>query len=640
MSRRIAYRLSLGFAAALCLVTPDRPAAATENFRPRVAALTDSRNAAAPATLTVNDTPAAVFKTNSGGHNPAVRAQLVAGRLEALVANALAPGEVTARRVSGRVWSITARQQLILLVTPEEAAAHRSTSQALALSWAAGLRRLLAEPALTLRPAGITVPFGEARQIKVGGAALTADIVSQDTDVHVSQAKYDPTTRTLTVHGLTSGRDAVNIQAGETSVSVPVVVMKYAARVIPAVTVSVTGEPSAPSDLVSQAIYAGLARAVDAEPGAQVHLVNPPKLPRRLSTGGRFAVPLTLHIAGSDLLPVEATTTVTVENTPVTAHRATALFYSNNPEQVKQGQSLFTGRLQPLKPVRLDYHHQNISGGLLVFHTDLINVGDAPAAVQVISGLALPGADTVQVGRRAGASFLAALGANVGLVFQLPPHTRVPLVTQRFAAGLTVSGIVQMQQIDGLPDTLSLSVSADSDQDALVSPVGRVILAAMPDNRSAAPLPEEPSDYGSRVPLPAFSPFVFGTPQISLTGSYAVGGKWAYVSIGQTEALKDATGRLTLYGNYGADYQVSLTLTNPTAVSHPVSIFFAPEAGLAAGVFRVDGGPIQELDPTPPPAEVQIAKYVLAPGETRRVHLETIPLNGSSYPLSIIAHAL
>lgn len=635
--RRGAARI--GIAALGLAVWLTMPAGADQNFRPRVGTQTDSVAGSVVATLTVNDEPAAVFKTTSGGHGPAIRAGLVANRLQTVIAGGLAPGEVGARRIVGRTWAVTARQESLVLVTPQEAAAHHSTSEALARSWAQGLRRLLAEPPLTFQPAGITIPFGETRLVKIGGAALTDAIVAQDTDARISQAKYDPASRTLTVRGLAPGRDAVNLQAGAASVSVPVVVMKYAAQVSPNVTVSVTGDP-APPDLVTQAIYAGLARAVDAEPGAQMHLVTAPKQSPGLDVGGRFVAPLPLHIAGPDLLPVEAATTVTVQNIPIAILPATALFYSNNPEQVKQGQSLFAGRLQPLKPVRLDYHHQNVSGGALIFHADLINASDSPASVQVISGLALPGADTVQVGRRAGGSFLRALDSDVGLVFQIPPHARVPLVTQRFAPGLTVSGIVQMEQVDGLRDALSLEVSADSDQAALVSPVARVILAALPDSRSAAPLPDEPTDYGNGIPLPALSPYVFGTPQIALTHAYAVGGKWAYVRIGHTEALKDVTGKYTLFGNYGANYRIALTLTNPTPQPRPVGIFFAPEAGLAAGVFRVDGGALQELDPTPPPAEVQIAKFVLAPGETRKVHVETIPLNGSSYPASIIVHAL
>lgn len=640
LSKRNGYGTASGCIAAVWLaILLWQPANAADSFRPRIDSHTDSVGGSVVATIMINDEPAVTLKTISGGHGPEVRSQMVVDRLQTLVANGLAPGEIAAQRVSGRTWAITARHENLLLVTPQEAAAHHSGSASLARSWAAGIRRLLSEPALTFSPSSLTIPYGETRTVHVGGAALASDITAQDADPHISQAKFDPATRTLTVQGVATGRDTVGLLAGAAASALPVVVMKYAAQVSSSVTITVTGSPAVPDSLVGQAVYTGLAEAIDAEPGAQVHLGDTPK-PTAVSVGGHETISIPLHIAGDGLLPVETSVAITVQNSPINLAPATALFYSNNPEQVKQGQTLFSGRLQPQRPVRLDYHHQNMSGSPLIFHADLINDGSTPASVHVISGLALPGADTVQVGRRAGASFLTALDSDTGLVLDIPPHARVPLVTQRFATGLTVSGIVQLQQIAGPADTVSLEVSADGDQAALVSPVGRVILAALPDSRSASPLPDQPSDYGNGVPLPPASPFVFGTPQITLTGAYAVGGKWAYVRIGHREALKDATGKFTLWGNYGADYEIDLTLTNPTTQSKPIAILFAPEAGLAAGVFRVDGGAIQEFDPTPPPKELQIAKYTLAPGETRKVHIETIPLNGSSYPASIIAHAL
>ena len=552
----------------------------------------------------------------------------------------LQPGEITAQKADAEAWAVTARKTLLILVPHDEAAAHGMSCEALARSWADALRRLLAEPALAVS-SGLTVPYGETRTLSVGGAALAADITIQDADVRVTQTKFDAARRSLTIRALATGRSSVTLQAAGARVSVPVVVMKYAAQIQPDVTVSVTGEPQAPADIVSQALYAGLGRAVNAEPDAALRLASVPGVEKPLASGNFLTVKIPMRVAGPNLLPVETTASITVVNRPIPPLPATVLFYSNNPEQLKQEQPLlFLGRLQPFKPVRLDYHHQNVSGGTLVFHADLINESGGPAAVQVISGISLPAQDTIQVGRRAGASFLKALNGNVGMVLQLPPHARVPIVVQRLVSGLTVSGIVQLHQITGGAGSVSVQVSADSDQGRLATPVGRVILAAMSGSRAAAPLPDEPTDYGNGTPLPAFSPYVFSAPQLNLAETYAVGGKWAFVRIGHTEALRDSTGKFVLSGNYGADYEISLTLSNPTASPRPVAIYFAPEAGLAAGVFRVDDGPILEFDPVMLPTEPLLARVTLAPGETRKVRLQTIPLNGSFYPASIVVHAL
>lgn len=614
-------------------------ASAGSSFRPRIDSHADNVRGKAAGTVTINDQIAIVLMSEAGGHGPAVRAQQVANRLQALVDNGLAAGEVKAQRKTSRVWEVSARGDELALVTSQEATVHKSSSESLARAWAAAIRHLLTEPPITFSPSGVTVPLAETRTVQVGGAAPTSNIAAQDSDSHITQSTYSQATRTLTIRGLAPGRDSVSLTSGDVTVDVPVAVMKYAAMVAPTVAVTVTGNPAAPASMVQQAMYAGLTQAIKAEPGANVKLTSIPKA-ADIASSAQSTFPVALHISGANLLPVDATAVVTVQSSAISEPAPVALFYSNHPEQVKDPQTLFIGRLHPAQAVRLDYHHQNISAGQLVFHTDIINQSDAAISVHVISGLAIPGLDTVQVGRRAGATFMNALGANIGLVIQIPPHTRVPIVTQKVTSGLTVSGLIQMDQIVGPDGAAILQVSTDQDQSNLASPMGRVVCAALTDTRSAMPLSDMPTSYGVGTPVPPASPYVFGNPQISLMNDYAVGGKWAYIRIGRTEALKDATGEYTLWGNYGVSYAIDVTLTNPTSDARQVGLFFAPEAGLAAGVFRVDNGPVQELDPIGPPAEPQIAKYSLAPGETRKVHVETIPLNGSSYPVSIIAHVL
>ncbi len=628
--------LTLMTCALLCRAGQADPA----GFRPQVGTQIINTGDKTLATMTINGHPAATLRTFEAGASPEERIALVAKRLSALLAGGLAAGEVSAHKADGKTWGVRARGGFLVLALPDEAQAQGMSSETLARLWASAIARSLAEAPLTLSDSGLTVPFGETRTVTVTGAVAPLQITAQDSDAHITQSVFASGRRTLTIRGAMPGRGSVVVSGAGASVALPVVVMKYAARVAPAVTVSVTGQPSAPADLVTQAVYGGLARAVDAEPGAQLHLITTPQVKAPLPVGGQVTLHVPMHIAGPDLLPVEADAEITVVNQDIVQRPATALFYSNNPEQVKRSQALFAGRLQPFKPVRLDYHHQNESGGMLVFHAELINGSDAPASVQIISGLSGSGADTVQVGRRAGAAFLKAMDSNQGLVLQIPPHARVPVVTQRFAAGLTVSGIVQMQQINGQASAVTLRIAADDDQTALASPVGRVLLAALGGGGGAPPLPDMPTDYGQAVPLPPASATIFAAPQINVSATYAVGGRWAYVRIGHTDSLLDETGKLKLFGNYGADYEVSLTLSNPSAVPRIVGLFFAPEAGSAAGVFRVDGGPVLEFNPISPPAEPEIARYTLAPGETRVVKMQTIPLNGSSYPLSVIAHVL
>ncbi|MDQ6926032.1 MAG: hypothetical protein M3154_07335, partial [Candidatus Eremiobacteraeota bacterium] len=438
--RRAAVGLLLG--ATLAAGRPAPAQQAPTRFRPRIETETRTANGKTLALVTVNDQAALTLRATAGDVGPEERAQVVAERLNALVGAGLQPGEIVARPAEARAWQIKARGETLVLIPRAEALAQQSGPEELARRWAVILRRLLAQPALSLSVRRLVVPLGETRVVSVGGAARADDVRARESDAATAQAVYDPARRLLTVRGGRAGQTSVNVEAQDdrgssAALSLPISVMPYAARIAPAITVGVTGSPAAPAETVALAVYTGLGRAVDSEPGALMRLVSTPKLGQPLASGARAVVRIPVAISGENLLPVEGSVAVTIVNQTLAMRPAVALLYSNNPEQIKKPQPLFAGRLSPLKPVRLDFHHQNVSGGALIFHVELVNETDAPAQVQMIAGIAAPGGDTVQVGRRAGAIFLKSLNDDIGIVLDIPARTRVPLVTQRFADGLT-----------------------------------------------------------------------------------------------------------------------------------------------------------------------------------------------------------
>ncbi len=632
---------SAAFAQAPPAVQPpaaQAPAVTTPvRFVPRIAtqAATDARGRAY-AILTINETPAASIHTSAGGYTPPQRAAVAAERLLSLLQGGLVPQELAAQADAKPQWEVAARGGPLLMATPQEAAAHGMTPKALAQSWVRTMRLLLAEPPLTLSASSLVVPLGETRTVRVGGAVLPQDVRVQDDSGAVGAALYDPARRTLTVSGRATGRDVVAVSpapgVGGAPLTLPVTVLPYAGRVAPAVSVEVTGDP-APPRVVEQAAYLGLTHALSLEDGAQVSLGALPILKSPLALGAQTAATFPLRLSGSGLLPVTGSAVVTVVNGSVPPLAPSLLFYSNNPEQVRRVQTLFSGDIAGQESVRLDFHHQNMSGELLGFHVDLWNDGDAPASVQVIAGLALPGGDTVQVGRRAGAAFLQNLNGNIGLVLTVPPHGGLPLVTQRFAPGLTLSGLMQIQGLSDVP--LRLTVRSTADTDALTAPLWRVYMAGDGGSALAAPSAE-----AAPPPMSPTTSEIFVAPHLTPTGRYTVDGRWAFIPLGDKDALHDHDGGSRLFGNYGADYDIGMTLVNPTAAPRTVGLFFAPGAGPAAAIFQVDNGPIQEYDPLVPPDERQLAQETLAAGETRVVHLRTILLNGSAYPAQIVAHVL
>ncbi len=590
--------------------------------------------------VSVNDQPVATLHTSAGGIGPVARALGVKQRLVDLTEAGLSAGEVTAVSLGRQGWIVTGRGQELLSATPQEARAQHQTARHLAQLWAASLKRLLAEPALSASPRQFVLPFGSVQTVLIGGAARAEDISVSGGDSRVITTSYDAAHRQLVVCGIGAGTAQVDVHAGDSVLPIGISVRKYAAFVAPQVTVRVTGLPTAPSGLVQTALYVGLKLALNATPGAQVRLLQTPKAAVSLPPGRSLTRRVEVRVAGTDLLPVIAAPRITVINQPLPATPAFALYYSNNPEQVHGSIKLFTAPLSPGRPIRLDYHHQNSSGQPLIFHSDVVNAGDKTVFVYLMDGVAQPEVDTVAIGQKAGAAFLKALDSGTGLVLQVPPHSRVPLAVQAFAPLLTVSGILEVQQIGGPDRTLSLTVAADDDRETL---------ASSPLNLAEA-VAQTPGDKSRLVSAPAASltpgaiqgtsPYVFGAPRVSLLSSYTVGGKWAYLRLGNAESLRNAAGTQTLWGNYGVSYFITLHLSNPTAQPRIVSVLFSPEAGLAAGVFEVPGRPLLQFAPMPPPAEEEVTRVRLQPGEDRTISVRTLLLNGSAYPASLVVHAL
>jgi len=638
LHNRFSARVGAACGIAAALLTA--PGLAAPGYQARVGAKAWATPHGVFARVTVNDQPVATLRTSAAGLGPAQRALRVKQRLGEMVAAGLTPAQISLVPAGRQGWELRGLGGPLLLVTPREAAAQRQTPRHLAQAWARAIKARLGEPALTLSAARILVPYGTTRTITLGGAARAGDVSLAGGNARVTQASLGAGGRRIVLRGVGMGESVVTVQADGASATLAVSVRRYAASVQPRVTVRVTGRPDAPATLVQTALFLGLKHALTATEGAQVRLLQSPRSVGALRPGASVTRRLSLRVAGPDLLPVEAAPVVTVVNQPLAPASAGAIFYSNNPEQVRSSRTLFSGPLSLRRAVRLDYHHQNSSGGPLVFHADLVNASDQSLSVHVMSGIAQPEVDTVQVGRRAGAAFLRALDSGTGLVLVVPPHARVPLLVQKFAPLLTVSGIVQVQQLTGPDHALSLSVVADDDRSALLASPVHFAQAIEDTDRADARLVSAPAAPLASGRARVASPFVFGPPRVALASAYAAGGPWAYLRLGHGESLRNAAGTQRLWGNYGVSYFVTLRLTNPTRAPRVVGVFFAPEAGLAAGVFQVSGSPILEFDPTPPPDEKELTRVHLAPGQSRTVRLRTILLNGSAYPASLVVHAL
>ena len=286
---------------------------------------------------------------------------------------------------------------------------------------------MLAEPPFTVSKRSLIVPMRETRTVVVGGAAPADQITLTSSAQGVAQMQFNPATRRLIISGAATGRTIVSVRAvsgaSTAQLDFTVTVMKYAAQIDPAATVTITGTPAATVATTYTALYTGLARAIAPEAGAHVRLLSQPSVGKPPTPGGRMRVTVPVAVSGPGLLPVQSSTTITVVNQPLAQRAASRLFYSNHPERITRGQTLYLAKIFPDLATRLDYHHQNGSGHSLIFHADLVNESDNPMRVHIIAGISDPGADTIQVGRRAGSRYLRASASNDGMVLGRPPRS-------------------------------------------------------------------------------------------------------------------------------------------------------------------------------------------------------------------------
>ncbi|MDI6828514.1 MAG: hypothetical protein QME62_08540, partial [Armatimonadota bacterium] len=306
-----------------------------------------------------------------------------------------------------------------------------------------------------------------------------------------------------------------------------------------------------------------------------------------------------------------------IENRQIPRANASLIMYSNDPERILKYQVLYTGRFsQNQEPNRLLYHHQNMMGRRVGFVIEILNFSMNPASVHLIEGIAPPMIDTVLVGYKAGNEFLENYNAMIGRIIEMPAGSRRVIVSQALDHPYTASGIIEFRQLCGDP----LFV--------------RVI--AKPENQRQI---EDPLD----IPLPLdgidtaklqLSDHVYPNPIQRMELNYSAGKPWVFFRLGK-DALKNPEKDRWLFGNYGVIYEIKAILENPLTTSHTAEIAFEATAGIASGIFLVDGKPVR-IKSLQAPQEICLEKITIPAGRTRTVSIQTMPLSGSAYPATLI----
>lgn len=585
-------------------------------YRPKVSVNVPLGIPGGAASIEINGRTAVRLITSKGSLSPATRAQVAAGRLQNLIdagadRKKLATG-VTPSKEAAVVWG----EKLILIVSKAEAKAHRSAPAYLAEQWAANIRWLLAVPPLTVSPASLTIPIGETRQLSIGGTG-SGPVQVSDSRPEITTSKISRDGQTITVKGLAIGNCSVAVGRRDTVVMVDVAVRKYAGRSMTPQTVNVTGLP-APAQICRRMAESQASASIALEPGARAIVMSPTTTAKDLQPGEQQNLTFPVRVEGEGYLSAAGPVTVRVANLPLPTRPVGALLYSNSPERVAKYATLYVGQLRIDDPVRLLYHHQNVMGKPFAFNVVLANPSVEATRVQIIRGTPQPEVDTVAVGYRAGVEFMRNFADDIGEIVEVPPMSKVAVYSRIVDKIETASGIIQFRQLGGSP--LVVRITADLAQDGVLS------------------------EYCARDATPGdgqleMSPWVYPIPTKFIETEYIVGKTWAFIRIGRY-ALQDAakTPGMDLYGNYGVLYNISLKLQNPTSESKQVNVVFEPGAGLASGVFMIDGKWVK-VTHISPQVEVTLVSYTLAPNQSRLVSIKTVPLAGSAYPATILVRS-
>lgn len=568
------------------------------------------------ATVYVNERAVATFRTSYRGAKPETRASILAKRLLPMNAQT-----VVSLKSARKEVGVYAGGTLILAVTPAEAKAQNSTTQALARKWASDLAEALSLPPVWVSETYLRLPGGGASSVELAGTRAAKAVV-QSNDESVARIERKP--GRLVVRAGSYGTATVTVIEGSTIVAVRVEVLPFAARLPQNLSALVTGTP-ANSATVASAIETAVRTRLDTAPGADVTLVS--TVPRTLRAGEAATFAARVRVVAPEAYPREGVVQVTVRNLGLALRNEAELWYCNHPENVKGPGALFNATLHSDAAARILYHHINDSPAGMFFEVALVNDSDLPARVVVLPGDSGPEKNPVQAGIVAAEAFLRQWVDYSAEVLEIAPRSSMPLSLRRFGPQETVSGLASLRLLEGGPDRLLVRADARvpsySDSripSALSSPSPWRVMGSRPLSLLESTL----------APLTSH---VYPHPFKEEEVLYRVGGRFGFVRIGQ-RPIANADQSRSLDGNFGVLYTINARFENPTEAASDVEMVFEASAGYSGALFVVNND-VRRTPLLQAKQEFRIVRMKLDPGQTKELRVLTMPLSGSSYPATL-----
>ena len=289
------------------------------------------------------------------------------------------------------------------------------------------------------------------------------------------------------------------------------------------------------------------------------------------------------------------------------------LFFDDDPEYVGGLGVLFRGTVDPTKPSRLYYYHDDLGLPKNVAVV-LTTISTTPSRVQLIDVVGGPDLDVMSVGHQVTKTFLLDEPRNEGIVADISPTTPFVLHDKLILAGELVAGAVDIRVLMGGPVTVSVVAFPAGDNPAAYINAGIV--------------PRDAHDRHGVFDLSGFG---------AQTISYAVGGPDASYQYGgrdKTPSNVDPSDRGHDFGDYGVVQRITFDINNSGNTAQPIYLYEKPLGGPVRSTFIVDGH-VVEIGCARVPERYQITAYQMPAQSQAASTVVTMTDGGSNYPLEI-----
>lgn len=567
--------------------------------------------------LVVNEVVVAEFRAKVAGKTPEKTATASA---QAVLA---APrGHIASTRKSGRTWQVQIGKRLVYSVTAPEAKARATSPDALAKEIASKLNAALALPPLSLEADNVHLAPGVQSAVGLVGSKARKAAMALDRTGVVTIARGQGK---LTVKGLALGSVAVRFTAGPDSVTLNAEVLPPAARFPQLFEVEVMGNPATPSTIEST-VRAVIAGRVGDGPGTRVQVTFPNQTP--LPQGGSRSVVVHVEARSPGRYPASGPVRINIRNAGSSFAPESALWYSNDPENVDKTGRLYWASLSSATPARLLFHHRNRTSRPMAIIFSIVNTSDSEARVSAILGDSLPQQDPAKAGLNAAERYFRNYLSRSAEVFAVPARSTQPLTVRRLSPGETMSGLATLHLLGNSGPVLVVADALWAED--LLEQWRTAALTELP-GIAAQPV----ALNGHQGSLEGEPTHVYPHPFREESFDFQVGGRFGFVRIGE-KAITNSQATGALLGNFGVLYDIKGTLGNPTAAAVEVELVVEASAGYAGFLAWLNGEMLKPIL-LQPKQQLVLFKVTLEPGQTRRIQIKTLPLSGSNYPITLTA---